>query len=197
MGMRESTSPRAPRFVILATVAALHAALIALILSTGVRLGISAQSAQPLELVYIPKVIPPSVRADTGRPPRMRTDIALAPVPPMIASSPASPSSSGSGSRGSGVDWLAEAHRAVKAYEIRRDQPSDHALSGKSPANDWWPQQGAHAGDEYKNEAGDWIVWIDADCYKVAGWHSADPASNAGPAQIICPKKTGAKPASP
>jgi hypothetical protein len=192
--MRESTSWRAPRVIALIAVAALHAALIALLLTAGAVLHVPDSSYQPIELVYIPAVPPPPVRAETGRPLRLHADIALIPVSPMTTSAPPASTSSGTGSRGRGVDWLAEAHRAVKAYEIRRDQPSESALSGKSPANDWWPQQGPHAGDSYKNEAGDWIVWIDADCYKVASWHSADPASNAGPPQIVCPKKSGVPP---
>jgi hypothetical protein len=195
--MRESTSWRAPRFIALIAVAALHAALVALLLMASAVYRVSYSSHQPVELLYIPALPPPPVRAETGRPLRLRADIALTPTVPMMTSAPPASASSGTGSRGMGVDWLAEAHRAVKAYEIRRDQPSENLLSGKSPANDWWPQQGPHAGDSYKNEAGDWIVWIDADCYKVASWHSGDPAANAGLPQIVCPKKSGVPPGSP
>jgi hypothetical protein len=195
--MRESISWRAPRFIALIAAAALHVALIALLLTAGAVVRVSDSSYRPVELVYIPALPPPPVRAETGRPLRLRADIALTPVSPMVTSAPPASTSSGVGNHGRGVDWLAEAHRAVKAYEIRRDQPSESALSGRSPANDWWPQQGPHAGDSYKNEAGDWIVWIDADCYKVASWHSVDPAANAGPPQIVCPKKAGVPPIPP
>ncbi len=176
--------------------AALHVALIVLLIMAGaVRRGAGAY--QPIELVYIPAPLPAQVRAESGRPPRLRADIALAPVAPVITSAPSVSMSSGTGSRGLGVDWLAEAHRAVKAYEIRRDRPTENMLSGKSPANDWWPEHGPHAGDRYKNDAGDWIVWISAECYEVAGWHSVDPASYAGPAKVVCPKKSGASPTAP
>jgi hypothetical protein len=108
----------------------------------------------------------------------------------MLTSAPPSAPSSGTGSRGTGVDWTAEAHRAVRAYEIRRDHPPQDELSGRSPANDWWPQQGPHAGEQFKTETGDWIVWINADCYKVASWHSAASALDEAPPQIICPGHT-------
>jgi hypothetical protein len=194
--MRESTFWRPPRFITLIAVAALHVALIALLIMAGA-VQRSSGSYQPVELVYIPAVPPPPVRAESGRPPRLRADITRSPVSPVITSAPSVSMSSGTGSRGLGVDWLAEAHRAVKAYEIRRDQPSDTTLSGKSPANDWWPEHGPHQGDRYKNDAGDWIVWISADCYEVASWHSVDPASYAGPAKIVCPKKSGVSSGAP
>jgi hypothetical protein len=117
------------RFLTLVVVAVLHAALIALMLMTGVGHRILHVSSQPIELIYIPTLPPPPVRADSGRPRRLRPEVALSPAAPLIASSaPPAVNSFGPASRGSGVDWLAEAHRAVKAYEIRRDHPSDNAL---------------------------------------------------------------------
>jgi len=189
-GMRESSSWRAPRVITLIAVAALHLGFIALILMASAVRSVPESSYRPIELLYIPAVPPPPVRAESGRPQRLRVDIALSPLSPMLASTPPSASSSGTGSHGMGVDWMAEAHRAVRAYEIRRDQPSENALSGKSPANDWWPQQGPHAGDQFKTAEGDWIVWINADCYKVASWRSADPAFDASPPRIICPRQS-------
>jgi hypothetical protein len=190
--MRESSSWRARRFITLMVVAALHIGIGALLLMANAVRSVPRSSSRPVGLVYIPTLPPPPVRAESGRPQRLRADIALPPlsaVAPVLSSAPTSAASSGAGNRGIGVDWLAEAHRAIRAYEIRRDQSGGNAMSGKSPANDWWPQQGPHAGDQFKTEAGDWIVWINADCYKVASWHSVDPAFNADPPQIVCPKK--------
>jgi hypothetical protein len=173
--------------MILLAVVIVHVGLIALLMSATTVRGNSEAGYRPLELVYLPKQPLPRVRADSGRPQRLRADIALSMVSPLLDSKPPSAPSSGTSSRGQGVDWLAEAHRAVRAYEIRRDHPPQNALSGRSPANDWWPQQGPHAGDQVKTESGDWIVWINADCYKLASWHSTDSALDAGPPQIICP----------
>jgi hypothetical protein len=192
--MRKSTFWRAPRFITLIAVAALHVVLITLLLMASAAFRVPETSYRPVELLYIPAMPPLPVRADSGRPLRLHTDIALSPPSPMFNSALPGSNSSGAGSRGMGVDWAAEAHRAIKAYEIRRDHPSDNALSARSPANDWWPQQGPHAGDRYKTETGDWIVWISADCYKVASWHSLDPSSDATPPDIVCPKKSDAPP---
>ena len=191
MGMRVSSVRRTPRFITLIAVMMVHVGIIALLITASAVRRIPETGYHPLELVYIPTPPLPQVRADTGRPQRLRADITLSAISPMLNSAPPSGLSSGTGSHGTGVDWLAEAHRAVRAYEIRRDHPAQNALSGKSPANDWWPQQGPHAGDQYKTEGGDWIVWINADCYKVASWHSADPALDANPPQIICPGRSG------
>jgi len=189
MDMPESSVWRTPRFITLIAVVMMHVALIALLLMASAYRRIPASSYRPIELVYIPTTTLPRVRAESGRPQRLRADIALSPDSPALTSAPPSAPSSGTGSHGNGVDWLAEAHRAVRAYEIRRDHPEQSELSGKSPANDWWPQQGPHAGDRFKTEGGDWIVWISPDCYKVASWHSSDPGVDPGPPQIICPDK--------
>jgi hypothetical protein len=191
MHMRESNSWRAPRFITLIAVAALHAGLIVLLLMASAVRSLPNAPFHPVELLYIPTLPPPPVRAESGRPRRLRADIALpppSPAEPVLTAAPPSAPSTGAGTRGVGVDWLAEAQRAIRAYEIRRDQPAENEMSGKSPANDWWPQQGPHAGDQYKTEGGDWIVWINSDCYKVASWHSVDPAFNASPPEIICLK---------
>jgi hypothetical protein len=187
--MPESSVWRAPRFITLIVVAIVHLGLIALLWMASAYRSIPESSYRPIELVYIPTPPLPRVRAESGRPERLRADIALLQVSPMLTSAPPAAPSSGTGSHGQGVDWLAEAHRAVSAYEIRRDHPAQNELSGKSPANDWWPQQGPHAGDQFKTEGGDWIVWISPECYEVASWHSSDPAPDSSPPQIICPGK--------
>jgi hypothetical protein len=187
--MRESTFWRRPRFITLIAVAALHVALIMLLLLASGALRVPDSSYRPLELVFIPTLAPLPVRADTGQPLRLHTDIALSPPSPLFNSAPPAAASTGAGNRGLGVDWQAEAHRAISAFEIRRDNPDENALSGKTPTYDWWPQQGPHAGDRYKTDTGDWIVWVDADCYKVASAHSSAGSSAAPPPGIVCPKK--------
>jgi hypothetical protein len=192
--MRESTFWRAPRFITLIAVAALHVALITLLLMASAGFHVPESAYRPIELIYIPAVLPPLVRAESGQPLKVHANIALSPPSPVFNSTSPGSNSTGAGSRGMGVDWAAEAHRAIKAYEIRREHPDENRLSEKSPANDWWPQQGPHAGDRYKTDAGDWIVWISSDCYKVASWHSVGPSSEAPPPDIICPKKSDAPP---
>jgi hypothetical protein len=70
---------------------------------------------------------------------------------------------------GSGVDWAAEARRALQAYEIRKRQPQPYDVAAGEPAEEgWWPRAQHHAGQQFKTAAGDWIVWINDDCYQIA-----------------------------
>jgi len=93
--------------------------------------------------------------------------------------------SSASDGRGSGVNWIAEAHRAVRAYEIRKNQTSNSALSVSSSLDELGFRE-HHAGDQMKTAGGDWIVWIDDNCYQIASWHSNATASGAVSPQTIC-----------
>jgi hypothetical protein len=109
--------------------------------------------------------------------------IALAPPTP-DASSLSAPASEAGGD-GDGVNWAAEAHRAVKAFEIRRDQHVGHAF-GPSAEDVAPPPQKHRAGDRSRTDNGDWIVWIDAACYQVATWHAGAPTQDSTPPRTIC-----------
>jgi hypothetical protein len=64
-------------------------------------------------------------------------------------------------------------------------------MSVSSPLDEWWPRD-HHAGDQIKTESGDWIVWINADCYQIASSRSNAATLGAGSARTICPAKRGA-----
>ena len=83
------------------------------------------------------------------------------------------------------MNWSAEAHRAVRAYEIRRNQSSNSALSVSSSLDEMGFRE-HHAGDQMKTAGGDWIVWINDNCYQVAGWRSNATAAGAVLPQTIC-----------
>ncbi|MDP9089968.1 MAG: hypothetical protein M3O26_14655 [Pseudomonadota bacterium] len=184
------TSRRIALFVVLA----LHFGLLALIVmaSRTQHYGVSAEQA--LELLYLPAVRVPQVRADAFNYPRPKTDSAMAktdirtPLAPPLGSSSLMLGSSSTPGGGSAVNWAAEAHRAIKAFEIRRDQPQDPAQSVSATWDEWWPRQ-HHAGDQYKTESGDWIVWISADCYQIAVAHSNPSAVTTSSPQTVCPQK--------
>jgi hypothetical protein len=167
-------------------------AALVLLLAGSRTLSITESPDHPIELVALPPVKPPKVLADNNRPQRLRTDIAVALAPPVLNSSMQPGTSSAPEGRGSGVNWIAEAHRAVRAYEIRRNQTSNSALSVSSSLDELGFGE-HHAGDQMKTAAGDWIVWIDDNCYQVASWHSSATASGAVFPQTIC-RNPGASP---
>jgi len=172
------------RPIILFVVLALHLAIVALLVAASRTLSVGVSTEYPIEVMLIPPTKVPKVRAENARPERLSTNIAIALAPPVLNSSLQSGPASSPDGHGSAVNWAAEAHRALRAFEIRRDQPPSSAISVSSSLHDWWP--GEHrAGDQFKTESGDWIVWINANCYQIASWRSN--AMAASPPRTICP----------
>jgi hypothetical protein len=182
----------ASRPAILFIVIALHLATLALLLAGSGTLNLIESHERPVELVFLtPK--PQRVLVENARSPRVSTNISVALAPPILNSSVQTGPSSATDGAGAAVNWTAEAHRAVRAFEIRRDQSKNSALSVSSP----WDEQssrGHQAGDRSKTESGDWIVWINANCYQVASWRSGAPVSSAMSPRTIC--RTPAPPSS-
>jgi hypothetical protein len=172
------------RPIVFFVVLALHLAILALLLSASRTLSVGVSAERSIEVMLIPPAKVPKVRAENTRRERLSTNIAIALAPPALNSSLQSGASSSPDGHGSAVNWAAEAHRALRAFEIRRDQPPSSAISVSTSWDDWWP--GEHrAGDQFKTDSGDWIVWINANCYQIASWHSN--AMGVSPPRTICP----------
>jgi hypothetical protein len=156
---------------------------------------LATATANPVEIVFVAPAYPPKARVTANLPPRGR-HLAITIEPPVLESlsfsaSPA-PASSPDG-EGSGVDWAAEARRALQAFEIRNHQPSaSRSVSGR-PEDDHWRQRGQHhAGERFKTENGDWMVWIDANCYEIARAGSGAYTHAAPLPEPICQDHSGA-----
>jgi hypothetical protein len=182
------------RAIVLFVVLGMHAGLLALWFTPFQRRSVaaSALATRPMLLLYLPKPKVSKLRAENIRPERLSTDIAIAAAPPLLDPSSQSGPAAAPDGHGAAVNWAAEAHRAVRAFEIRRDQPPSGALSVSFPLEEWWRRE-HHAGDRFKNDAGDWIVWINADCYQVAGWRSNASPIGVPPPPTIC-RAAGATP---
>lgn len=150
---------------------------------------------QPVELLVIAPAIP-KIRSPSPSPKRLNAPLAIIAAPPLLtgldASSEASRAASSEG-RGSGVDWAAEARRALQAFEIR-SRPAESARSvSRDPAeNNWAPPDKHHPGDRVKTADGDWIVWVNANCYQIASAASIGYPQGALLSQTVCedPEKT-------
>jgi hypothetical protein len=177
------------RYVTVLVVVTLHLALfVALVMTSGTR-GLPAPADHAVELLFLPPVNLPKVRSENARPRRLSGDTAITIAPPVPIESPSPslsprPASSSDGG-GSGVDWAAEARRALQAFEIRKNQPrGNNSISSKPGEDNWWPKTQHHAGERFKTANGDWIVWINASCYQLA---SSGPSAYALPPQTVCP----------
>jgi hypothetical protein len=184
----------ARRYVIFVAVLVLHVAIVALLAVIS-----RAPPVEPVpvavQLVVFPPEPKPKILAASPRPHSALGAMAMsitAPDLPAVGNSPTAP---GSGGHGSGVDWNAEARRAVQAFEIRRSGAAHNDPNPGSLAEDtWWPRVHHHAGEQYKTDSGDWIVWINAECYQIA---NSVPSLLSAPGTVlprtICPGKS-AKP---
>lgn len=183
-----------PRYATLAVVLALHLALVAALLTAFGARKISLPASEPVQLLYMPPAVVPKIRAENSPARRLRGDISISIAPPVLDSTDpsAAPPGQASEGTGSGVNWAAEARRAVQAFEIRRHEPARNGTVTRSPAEEnWWPQSRHRAGDQYKTASGDWIVWINAGCYQVANASANANAPGALLPQTFCPGESG------
>jgi hypothetical protein len=187
MDMDNSTRWGLPRYLTLVGVLAVHFALLAAIFMVSRTQAIARLMDDPVEVQFYPPNTIPKIRADSSRMRGFNGDHAISVTPPVLASSaPALPSSGADDGSGAGVDWKAEARRAVQAYEIRKNQPLDSLLTGSPAEENWWPRTRHHAGEQFKTPSGDWIVWIDSDCYQIASASGNSYAPGPRLTETIC-----------
>ena len=191
--MEQSKGWGLSRYVALFAVLALHLAILAALLASRTRV-ISLAADNPVQLLYLPPASIPKIRYENSRPRSLKGNTEIALVAPVLDStSPApSPAAAAENGSGAGVDWKAEARRAVQAFEIRSHAPEASDLMTGSPAEDWWwPRTRHNAGDQYKTASGDWIVWISSSCYQIAVAGPSAFAPGARLPQTLCPGDSG------
>jgi hypothetical protein len=169
--MNESKHWTVSRCAALAVVLILHATLFAaLLISSKVR-DLRASQASAVELMALVPVNPPKARTTPAALRRLGGNAAITIAVP-VPDSPSLPSTSAAASSsmgdGSGVDWTAEARRALQAFEIRNQLSSNKSLSGRPEDDNWLPNAQHRPGELLKTASGDWIVWINANCYQIA-----------------------------
>jgi hypothetical protein len=188
---------RLSRVATLLLVLALHLALVGTLLMTSQGPEDPPANPRSVELLLLPPAGIQRARVDVKPLPRARPRFGLALSPPAIdpalpdpAAAPQStPSAAGGLSNGGrpGVDWAAEARRALQAFEIRSHQPTNgKSVAGKPGEDNWAPRTPHHAGEQFKTASGDWIVWINADCYQLATSNPSAYAIGATPPETIC-----------
>ncbi|GAC1664148.1 MAG: hypothetical protein NVS9B2_01380 [Steroidobacteraceae bacterium] len=176
------------RYVALVAVSAFHLAILAALTSASRTRIVFSSTDQPVELLFLPAANTPKIRAEKFRPLSLSGDTAISLALPVVRSALDSASPAGlEDGGGPGVDWKAEARRALQAFEIRNRQPPVDSTFAASPADDtWWPQGSHRDGARFKTADGDWIVWINSSCYQVATSASTTGALDAMRPQAVC-----------
>jgi hypothetical protein len=193
--MDESNQWGIPRYATLVAVLILHAALFAaLLLASRIR-GFTASQASAVELVFLAPAHPPKERGVNPTRRRLSSDTAIRIAPPVL-DAPTLPMALGAAGSstgdGSGVDWHAEARRALQAFEIRnRRLSSNKSVSGRPEDDNWLPNASHRAGELLKTANGDWVVWIDANCYEIASSGPNGFAVGAALPEAVCRRHSG------
>jgi hypothetical protein len=152
-----------------AAVVALHAFLV-IALTVILRHPTQSSSAANFvsTLIFLSTPVPPVASTEQRRPQVANEVHALAPVEPPAVTPP--PQIRFPSDVDTSIDWSAEAQRAAAAATI-----APNAREFGRPA---WagPEQGlphsapAHmAGDQYRDQEGQWIAWVSDRCYLVSG----------------------------
>lgn len=190
--MDESNRWGSLQYLTIVLVMMAHAALLAWLIMISHAPGAAVVASESVQLMVMQPQSIPKIRIDSMQPRRIQVSPVPANLPPLLEglSSSLSEPGSRSGTRdgAAGVDWAAEARRALQAFEIRSHQPAGNAsVSRSSPAEQpWWP---AHRpGERFKTADGNWIVWIDSSCYQIAT-SSAAASDSRPPPLTICPKE--------
>jgi hypothetical protein len=192
--MVESSRWGLQRYLTLLGVLAVHVVLLAAIFVASRTEMVAQLIDDAVEVQFLPAPTLPKIRAENIRMRGANGNLASSTMPPMLDSAAPGAAASGSDSgSGSGVDWKAEARRAVRAYEIRTRQPPDSLLTGSPAEEHWWPRTRHYAGEQFKTPNGDWIVWIDTDCYQIA---SAGGNANV-PGELLSPTICVSEPGKP
>ena len=182
------------RYATLFGVVALHLAVILALMMGSQTHGIPAAANPPVEVLFLPPPGAPRVRAENFRPKRLSgfTGIAVAPPALEADSTVLAPALSAADGSGGGVDWKAEARRAVQAFEIRTRRPIENTLTVSPAEEAWWPWTRHRPGTVFKTPSGDWIVWITSNCYQVATAAATTNAPNVTLPHTVCLGKPGA-----
>lgn len=187
--MQESTRSRVPRYLTALWVVAAHVVVIAALFMVPVHRKLPGPAANSIQLLYVAPFHPPKVPIVAANLPRPGSKLTVKVEPPVLTASsiPSTPASGAAANgAGSGVDWAAEARRALQAFEIRNHQSSaSKSVSGR-PEDDHWRQGAHYAGEKFKNADGDWIVWLNANCYEIASAASGASARFAPLTEPIC-----------
>jgi hypothetical protein len=158
--MERSTEWGRSRWVALACVIALHVAVIVVLARLHVR-----HSVEPL---YLPLLILPSITRPVEPPADRHSSKRNARALPLSTDVPAATSVIASVQQAP-IDWAEEAKRAAIALDTRSTTTPAPLASGVPDTNSWFPQPAHRAGDQYRQETGEWIVWISDKCYQVSG----------------------------
>jgi hypothetical protein len=167
--MEDSESWRRARYLTMLAVMAFHAALQAILMKfDGIR-SAAALTSSPIQVRLLPPMAASVVRSESLREGSFKESGAAAPTLPSLALLPMVSSEDDSSKS---VDWAAEARIVAAAGSAGAPHRpfGSHVPSGtaSSPGAGPSPSPAHKAGDQYRTENGDWVVFVTKNCYQIS-----------------------------
>jgi hypothetical protein len=179
------------RPIAFAAVVAFHVGLL-IVLTIALRTGVRRSAPVDLTTTFIslPSPTPPAVNRPP--PPILTSSAPISPVEPPALPPPRISVQSGADTS---IDWDSEARRAAGAAM----GPPHPREFGRTPEAPSWlgptrPPTGHQAGEQYRSDTGDWIVWVSDRCYIVSGvppLGAPDVLARSIPTRTVCEGDSG------
>jgi hypothetical protein len=161
-------------------VIAFHAAVVGVLLEAS-RYQVFPPSPDFIELLILPSSAPPKAhrRAVLVGPPARHLSPLPADASTIVVPLPKSPTHD---AQRQDIDWGEEAHRAAETAAI--DEPAFGPATRHNPvpsSRSGLTAPPHHAGEQFKLDTGEWVVWISDYCYQTSEW-APTPGGPTGPA---------------
>jgi hypothetical protein len=156
------------RYWAIVVVLAFHLLTIVIVVSSRSR-RVLTSTTSPIEILFLPpetaaRIRPPPALPNHSK--RTEAAISAAPSTPTITLAPLSPSAA---YLGPPIDWAEEAQTVAaamaKSDSLQTHQGSDTTPSSQSP---FAPPPTHHAGEQFRTDTGEWIVFVTDNCYQVS-----------------------------
>lgn len=157
---------RPSRYGTLVLVAAFHFVLVSLLIASSQSLRLPLPAIPDMEVALLPPATAQRIQSDLPKAHAFdktqispATDASLALVPRLVPAL---------GSSGIPIDWADEAHTTAAALVTQADsRPMPLGLDSEPLPRSAFPASSAHhAGDQHREENGEWIVFVSDHCYQ-------------------------------
>jgi hypothetical protein len=167
--MEDSESCRRARYIAMLAVMAFHGVLVAMLVKfDGIR-SAAILTSSPIQVRFLSPVVAPAIRLGSPLEGSFKEFNVAAPTLPSLTLVPMVSSEDDSSNS---VDWAAEARivAAASAAGVPYRPFGSHVPSGtaSSPGAGPSPSPEHKAGDQYRTENGDWVVFVTKNCYQIS-----------------------------
>jgi hypothetical protein len=167
--MEDSESWRRARIVIMLAVIALHAVLVGMLVKFDGTRRATTLASRPIQVRFLPPIAAPVIRPGSPLEGSFKEFNVAAPTLPSLTLVPIVSSEDDSSNS---VDWAAEARivAAASAAGVPHRPFGSHVPSGTASSPGAGPSSSPEhkAGDQYRTENGDWVVFVTKNCYQIS-----------------------------